>query len=241
MSSIKKLPILIFARMNSKRLKGKMLMKIGKKSLIFHIIDRVKKIKNKKNIILATSNKKSDDNLVKEARKKKIKIFRGNLNNVVNRAIDCCEKYNLDSFVRICGDRVFLDYKEVDNAIKKFTQSKKKIDIASNLFEGKIPSGKTIEIISCSALKKIYKKKLTSFDLEHLTTYFYKNKNQFKILKLKKQILFKNLSYSYAIDTVNDYKRIQYIYDKLKNLSVKNNRQILAATKKWYLKKKDRI
>ena len=125
MSSIKKLPILIFARMNSKRLKGKMLMKIGKKSLIFHIIDRVKKIKNKKNIILATSNKKSDDNLVKEARKKKIKIFRGNLNNVVNRAIDCCEKYNLDSFVRICGDRVFLDYKEVDNAIKKFTQSKK--------------------------------------------------------------------------------------------------------------------
>ena len=75
MSSIKKLPILIFARMNSKRLKGKMLMKIGKKSLIFHIIDRVKKIKNKKNIILATSNKKSDDNLVKEARKKKLKYL----------------------------------------------------------------------------------------------------------------------------------------------------------------------
>ena len=71
-----------------------------------------------------------------------------------------------------------------------------------------------------------------------MTTYFYKNKNQFKILKLKKPSLFKNLSYSYAIDTVNDYKRIQYIYDKLKNLSVKNNRQILAATKKWYLKKK---
>ena len=82
-------------------------------------------------------------------------------------------------------NRVFLDYKEVDNAIKKFTQSKK-IDIVSNLFEGKIPSGKTIEIISCSVSKKIYKKKLTSFDLEHLTTYFYKNKNQFKILKLKK-------------------------------------------------------
>ena len=147
-------------------------MKIGKKSLIFHIIDRVKKIKNKKNIILATSNKKSDDNLVREVRKKKIKIFRGSLNNVVNRAINGFEKYNLNSFVRICGDRVFLDYKEVDNAIKKFTQSKKKIDIASNLFEGKVPSGKTIEIISCSALKKIYKKKLTSFDLEHLTTYF---------------------------------------------------------------------
>ena len=42
--------------------------------------------------------------------------------------------------------------------LKKFTQSKKKIDIASNLFEGKIPSGKTIEIISCSALKKFIKK-----------------------------------------------------------------------------------
>ena len=108
-------------------------MKIGKKSLIFHIINKMKKIKNKKNIILATSNKKSDDNLVKEARKKKIKIFRKNLNNVVNRAIDCCEKYNLTLFVRFVETEYFLII--VDNAIKKFTQSKK-IDIASNL-EGK--------------------------------------------------------------------------------------------------------
>ena len=239
MSSIKKLPILIFARMSSKRLKGKMLMKIGKKSLIFHIIDRVKKIRNKEKIILATSNKKSDDNLVREVRKKKITIFRGSLNNVVNRAINCCEKYNLDSFVRICGDRVLLDYKEIENAIKKFTESKKKIDIASNIFEGKVPPGKTIEIISCNALKKSYKKKLSSFDLEHLTTYFYKNKNQFQILKLKKSSLFKNLSYSYAIDTINDFERIKHINNKLKNLSVKNNRQILAITKKWYLEKKN--
>ncbi len=238
MSSIKKIPILIFARMSSKRLKGKMLMKIGKKSLIFHIIDRVKKIRNGKNIILATSNKKSDDNLVREAKKKKIKIFRGSLNNVVKRAINCCEKYNLDNFVRICGDRILLDYKEIENAIKKFTLSKKKIDIASNLFEGKVPSGKTIEIVSYNALKKIYKKKLSSLDLEHLTTYFYKNKKQFQILKLKKSSLFKNLNYSYAIDTIKDFERIKYINYKLKNLSVENNRQILATTKKWYLGKK---
>ena len=132
--------VVIFARMSSKRLPGKMLKKIGKKSLILHIIDRAKKIKNKKTLILATSKKKSDDKLILEAKKRNIKIFRGNLNNVVKRAYDCCKKFNLYSIVRICGDRIFLNYKDIDRAVRKLQNSKKNIDLASNLLSGKIPS-----------------------------------------------------------------------------------------------------
>ena len=48
-------------------------------------------------------------NLLKK-KKRKVLIFRGNLNNVVKRAYDCCKRFDLDAFVRICGDRILFDY-----------------------------------------------------------------------------------------------------------------------------------
>ena len=232
------LAILIFARMSSSRLPGKMCEKIGSKSLIFHIIDRAKKIKMKKKIIIATSSRKSDDKLVKEAKKRKVLIFRGNLNNVVKRAYDCCKRFNLDAFVRICGDRILFDYKDIDEAISNFTSAKTKFDLASNLLNGKIPAGQTIEILSLEALKKITKQRVNKYDLEHLTTFIYKNKKKFKILKLKKPRFFKDHRYSFAIDTPKDLERFNFIHKKIKNFSYENNQEILKFTKKWYLNRK---
>ena len=42
------------------------------------------------------------------------------------------------------------------------------------------------EIISLSALKEAYKQGLTNFEKEHITNYFYKNKNFFKIINYQK-------------------------------------------------------
>jgi len=225
--------VVIFARMNSKRLPGKMLKKIGNKSLLLHIIDRVRKLKNKNTIILATSKKKSDDKLVTEAKKRKIKIFRGNLDNVVNRAYQCCLKFNLDSIVRICGDRIFLDYKDIDRSILKFQKNKKTLDMASNLLKGEIPSGKTIEIINFQALKKIINNTSNKKHLEHVTTYIYENKKKFRLLKLHRPLKSK-FKFSYSIDKIEDLKRTQFIAKKVKNLTNLSSQKIFELTKKWY-------
>ena len=227
--------VIIFARMSSKRLPGKMMKKIGNKKLINHIIDRAKRIKKKGNLILATSKNKEDNYLVNEARKANIKIFRGSLNNVVKRAYKCCKKYNINSFVRICGDRLFLDFKEINQFIKKYQIKSNKIDMASNLLNGKIPPGKTIEIINIKALKKIMIKTKDKHHLEHVTTYIYENKKQFKLLKLKKP-KYCNYRYRYSIDNLSDLKRSQFIAKKEKNLTVLSNIKIFNYTKKWFQK-----
>lgn len=225
--------IIIFARMSSKRLPGKMMKKIGDKKLINHIIDRAKKIKNKSNLILATSKNKGDNYLVNEAKKANIKIFRGSLNNVVKRAYECCKEYNLKSFVRICGDRLFLDFKEINHFIEKYQIKKNKIDMASNLLRGKIPAGKTIEIINIEALKKIMNFTKNKHHLEHLTTYMYKNKKKFKLLKLNKP-KYGNHRYRYSIDNLSDLKRSRFISKKEKNLTILSNSKIYNYTKKWF-------
>ncbi len=224
--------VIIFVRMSSKRLPGKMLRDIGNKKLISHIIDRSKKIKQKSNLILATSKNKTDDPLIKEAKKAKIKFFRGSLNNVVERAYKCCLKFKSKFFVRICGDRVFLNYREIDNFIKKY-KNKKKFDLASNLLGKKIPPGKTIEIININALKKILNNTSNKYHLEHLTTYIYKNKNKFDLIKLKvpKYCKFK---FSYSVDTMEDLKRLDYIAQNVRNLARLPDKEIFRLTKKWY-------
>ena len=225
--------VIIFARMSSKRLPGKMLKKIGTQNLISHIIYRCKKITQKSNLILATSKNKLDDPLVKEAQKAKINFFRGNLNNVVIRAYKCCLKFKANFFVRVCGDRIFLNYKEIDKSITKCKRINN-FDLASNLLGKKIPAGRTIEIISVKAIKKILKSTKNKYDLEHVTTYIYKNKKKFNLIKLKEPAHHK-FKFSYAIDNIEDLERSKYIAKKVKNFKDLSDKAIFRLTKKWYM------
>ena len=77
--------VIIQARLSSKRLRKKVLNNINNKPLIQHVVDRLKKSKFKNNIVVATSENKSDDYLEEYLKKNKIKYFRGSLANVTLR------------------------------------------------------------------------------------------------------------------------------------------------------------
>ena len=66
-----KITAIIYSRLNSRRLFKKGLIKIGNKYLLEHVIDRVKKIVNIDQIILATTQSKIDSKLVEISKKKK--------------------------------------------------------------------------------------------------------------------------------------------------------------------------
>ena len=71
MNKIKKYGIIIQARFNSTRLPGKVLKYIGKYTVLEILIKRLRKLKNKCEIIVATSNDKSDDKISNYLEKKK--------------------------------------------------------------------------------------------------------------------------------------------------------------------------
>ena len=86
--------------------------------LIQHVIDRVRNSKNIKQVVVSTSNKKSDEQLVKYLKKKKIEYFRGSLNNVALRLLNTAKKYKSKNFIRISGDSPLIDHKIINKAIK---------------------------------------------------------------------------------------------------------------------------
>jgi|TARA_B110000483_G_C17992342_1_gene464023 spore coat polysaccharide biosynthesis protein SpsF len=202
---LKNLGCIIFARSNSKRLKKKVLREIGNTPLVLIVYSRVRKVFPKNKIVIATSKNKFDDNLVKICKKNNIKFFRGNLNNVFQRGVQCCKKFNLDAFMRVCSDRPFFYY-ELANKMKKEFQ-KGKYDIVTNVFPKTFPKGLTCEFIKFNTLKKVSKKNLSKKEQEHMINYFYRNSENFSIKNYKSKLS-------------TEYKNLNLSIDNMKGLNI---------------------
>lgn len=209
---MKKLGIIIYARTSSKRLPKKVLKKILNKSLLEIVILRVKKASGKIPVIVNTSNKKSDDKIIQICKKNKIKYFRGDLNNVFKRTIDCCKKFNLNSFVRINADRPFLDFKLMKKMINLFLLGK--YDIVTNQYPKTFPSGLACEVASSEIFIKKEKEKITRDQKEHIFNFFYKNSRNYRIYNFKDIFYYKIKKQSFSIDTIKNFLRVQKIYEK---------------------------
>tara|TARA_B100000767_G_scaffold84296_1_gene81080 strand:+ start:372 stop:779 length:408 start_codon:yes stop_codon:yes gene_type:complete len=114
---------IVQARMSSKRLPGKSLLKMKKKFILERVIDNLYLSKKIKKIIVATSNKKSDNQIVNFCKKRNILFTRGSLRNVALRYIKTLKYYPCKFFLRITGDSPLIDYKLIDKII---SLSKKK-------------------------------------------------------------------------------------------------------------------
>ena len=169
---------IIQARCGSKRLRRKIFKKIKNIRIIDMVINKVKKSKKISDIIIVTSKYKVDDDIETYCKNKKIKIFRGSLNNVASRFFEVSKIYNLKKVIRVSCDSPFINHKIIDKGI---TLSKKSnYDIITNVFPRTFPKGLSFEIIKTSLIKKyigLFSKK----EKEHVTTYFYKNYKNFKI------------------------------------------------------------
>ena len=203
---------IVQARLNSKRFPKKVLYKVNNKPLIYYLIKNLQKTKKKLKIIIATSTKKTDDELVKYCIKNKIIFFRGKLNNVAHRLLSCAKKYKAKNFIRICADSPIIKPCIIDEMIKLYSK-KKKYDLITNLFPRTFEKGQSIEIIKT----KILDCNLMKFDQnekEHVTKFFYKNYKKFKIFNLKNK--FKKTNIDYSVDTKKNLEllvRKNFFYD----------------------------
>ena len=106
---------IIQARMSSTRLPGKVMIKIDRENTILDcVINQLQDSKEIKNIVIATTDQKEDDVIVEFIQKRRMKYFRGNKQDVLDRYYQCAKKFNFSEIIRITSDNPLIDYEMVD-------------------------------------------------------------------------------------------------------------------------------
>ena len=101
--------IIIQARCGSTRLPGKILKVIHDRTLLDHIIDRLKALQEEAVIVIATSTLPGDDRVEQFCREKGVLCFRGSESNVLSRYYECAREQGFDHIVRLTADNPFVD------------------------------------------------------------------------------------------------------------------------------------
>ena len=206
---------IIQARISSTRLLGKVLKIIEGKTVLEHVINRVKAAKNLDDVIIATTVKKEDIKIVQLCANLGISVFCGSENDVLDRYYQTARLFKADHIVRITSDCPLIDPMVIDEVIELYFR--KKADYASNTMIETYPDGLDTEVFSFKTLKMAWENAKLTSEREHVTPYIKKNPNIFKIANLKCEY---NLNDKrWTLDEPEDFEFIKIIY---KNLYHKN-------------------
>ena len=235
---------IIEARSKSRRLPNKVLLKLDNDTVLSFLTKRLKLIskKYKAKIIVATTTEKEDLKIIKSLKGKKVFIYRGSNNNVLDRVIKAANKYKIDSIIRVTSDCPLIDTDLIKQSIQIFLNNK--ADIVTNAHVRSYPDGMDVEIIKLKALKKVFK--LVKKDkemLEHLSLGFKKYSRYFSIINLvaPSNMFFPEIGIT--LDEKEDYiliKKIVNFFEKRKKkfncIDILNylnkNKKILKINKK---------
>jgi spore coat polysaccharide biosynthesis protein SpsF len=211
--------VIIQARMSSSRLPGKVLKQISNgETIIGVLLTRLKElINNEIDIIVATSDSESDDILVNflSYNYKWVKIFRGSLDNVLQRYSKAADFYGIDTIIRITSDCPFTDPLIILEMLNFF--GKDDYDYISNTMppdRSTFSDGFDVEIFSKNALKRLAGiPEITAKDKEHVTFLFWKS-NYFKT-GLFVNCKSPNYQFKLSVDTIDDFRLIDSIVAKI--------------------------
>jgi spore coat polysaccharide biosynthesis protein SpsF len=167
------------ARMSSSRLPGKVLLRLGEQRTLEYLLDRLAHSDELDGVILATSDDPSDDPVEEFARQAGVAYHRGPLENVARRFLETVNRFELDAFVRVTGDSPLLDQRLVDEGVRLFRNGD--ADVVTNVFPSTHPSGQSFEVVSAPVFRATFPELSDPYDIEHVTPFFYRNSDRFRI------------------------------------------------------------
>ncbi len=200
---------IVQARCSSSRLPGKVIKELVGKPMIIHELDRLNRSKMIDKIVLATSTGISDDPLVKVVDEAGFKVYRGNLDDVLDRYYRCAKEYQPMHVVRITGDCPVIDWRLVDKVINIHIEHGNDYTSLGEEY----PDGLDTEVMKFSALKEAWGKAKHLSEREHVTLYLRNHENQFKVEFIP---CIKNLGYMrWTVDEPQDFIFITQVYAEL--------------------------
>ncbi len=196
----------IVARSESSRFPGKALADLAGEPAIGHLIKRVllaKSLGKVTSIAFCTTNESSDDELTQFVEQFPIKIYRGEVEDVLSRMLLAVNEHNdHDAILRITGDDVLVDPFYLGETVKHHFKTNSDYTDAKSL-----PSGTEVEVFAAATLRLLSCLCSDTNGTEYLTNYITDNLDQFKTASYQAPRKH-TLNYRLTIDTFEDYSLV---------------------------------
>ena len=232
----------IEARMSSTRLPGKVLKRVLDQPLLEIMVKRVLESKYIDDLIIATTDRESDNEIVKFCEANNIKYYRGSEEDVLQRVLDAHLLLDSDIIVELTGDCPIIDPYFIDKTITNFIYGQPSIDYATSIQVPNrlIPDGMDVDVFKTAELEKISKSIFDKDVREHISPYFWKSGiYNCSFLQLEEKYI-RDYFLRITLDNQKDFDLIKTIHETLYPLKnsydlsdilnfIDNNRKIIDA------------
>jgi spore coat polysaccharide biosynthesis protein SpsF (cytidylyltransferase family) len=207
--------VFITVRTDSNRLANKALLPILGKPTIEMVILRAKQVKRVDEVVLCTTTRPLDDQLVEIAKKNRVNYFRGSFEDKLDRWFGATKVFNIDFFATMDGDDLLCDPELITTGIDQMERE--------NCDFIKAPKdlicGSFTYCVKTSALEKVCSIKGTN-DTEMMWVYF-ENTGMFDVRDLDvRDPIFFNADIRLTLDYQEDFEFFRSIFE---HFDCKNN------------------
>lgn len=199
---------IIQARMDSSRLPGKVLLKLGGRSVLERCVRGAQLSGVLDQVIVATTVEETDDVIVEECARIGIPCHRGPVDDVLARFLGVLDEHESDIVVRFTADNPLIDPAIIARAHRVFVAAG--ADYLTTSIAHTLPRGLDVEMVRTPVLRAV-DALATEHHRVHVTSYIYTHADDFDVIGLTLQPDRSHLRLT--VDTEDDWKLVSAIVD----------------------------
>lgn len=205
--------IIVQARMSSTRLPGKVLLEVLGKPLLEYQIERLRRVRQADQIVVATTINAADDPITALCMRMGVPFWRGSEHDVLARYHDAARAHRAEVVVRVTSDCPLIDPSVIDATIAHYLRHRAQLDYVSNSLERSFPRGLDTEVFSFDALAEAFAEAVDPAEREHVTPFLYRRPQRYRLGNVACR---EDLSrHRWTVDTPQDFELIDRIIGAL--------------------------
>ncbi|MYL21514.1 NTP transferase domain-containing protein [Halobacillus litoralis] len=230
-----KIVAVIQARMGSTRLPGKVLRKVGGKTLLEYQVERVQRASCIDQLVVSTTVKPGDDEIERLCSRIGTACFRGSEEDVLERFYMTASHYEADVVIRITGDCPLMDPAVIDDVTSFFLDHYPQYPYVSNTKIRTYPRGLDVEVFTFKALYHSHLIADDAYTREHVTAGMIRDTRLFKHNHLMYHR--DESGHRWTVDTEEDFQLvariIEHLYPDTPHFCLEDCLTLLEAHPEW--------
>jgi spore coat polysaccharide biosynthesis protein SpsF len=199
------------ARMRSSRLPGKVLRRLGSRSLLEHVVHRARAVVPR--VAVLTSTDPIDDPIAHQCERGSIECWRGPEHDVLERFRAAAAAFGPDTVIRLTADNPLVDRGILCACLTYHAAHPADLTSTRRLRHGQVeqrsaPAGMSVDVLRAGALQDAAFRATTSFQREHVIPVFFEAA-EFRVALAELGLPAQALAMSFSVDTETDFTRLE--------------------------------